>query len=121
VLDPLLPPQHPLRVQFNAVRGMIAKTRGDLPTAQREFEAAETAQAALNQADPNDLAILRMRLAGVLLARGDLTAARHKLDAALPQLDGSLLPQAVELIEAHRYADELARREKASPASGGKS
>jgi hypothetical protein len=53
-----------------------------------------------------------MRFAGVLLARGELSAARHKLDAALPLIDSTLLPQAVEVVEAHAYRDELVRREQ---------
>ena len=62
------------------------------------------------------LAAVRRYLAGVYLARGDLPAARRTLDAALPVLEQTLLPQAVELVDARRYADELARREKAASA-----
>jgi serine/threonine-protein kinase len=115
-LDPLLPPQHALRVQFTMLRGLIARDRGKLDVAQRELEAAEKAQEALQSHDPIALAAIRRYLAGVYLARGDLPAARRALDAALPVLEQTLLPQAVELVDAHRYADELARREKAAPA-----
>jgi hypothetical protein len=41
-------------------------------------------------------------------------AARRKLDGALPLIDSTLLPQAVEVIEGHAYRDELARRETAA-------
>jgi predicted negative regulator of RcsB-dependent stress response len=110
-LDPLLPAQHPLRGQIAIVRGQIARARGDLATAQREFEAAETMQGALSDSDPTLLAAIRMRLGGVLLVRGDLAGARRRLDESLPVLDAALLPQAMEVVEAHGYAQELARRE----------
>ena len=115
-LDPLLPPQHALRPQFAALRGLIARDRGKLEVAQRELEAAEQAQEALSSHDPVSLAAIRRYLVGVYLARGDLPAARRALDASLPVLEHTLLPQAVELVDARRYADELARREKAAPA-----
>jgi hypothetical protein len=92
----------------------LAKAHGDLATAQAAMEKAEAAQGAMHGNDPLDMAIIRMRFAGVLLARGDLIAARRKLDGALPLIDSTLLPQAVEVVEAHAYRDELARRE--SPA-----
>src|SRR5262249_6276925 len=111
VLSPLLPPQHALRVQFSVVRGQIAKARGDLATAQKAMETAEKDDAAMPDADPLDLAIIRMRLAGVLLARGDNAGARRKLDAAQPELEAKLLPGAVEVVEARAYRGELARRE----------
>ena len=111
VLTPLVPPHHALIVQFHVVHAQLAKVRGDLTAAKKSMEAAEAEQAAIQDNDPLDLAIIRMRFAGVLLARGELVAARHKLDAALPLIDSTLLPQAVEVAEAHGYRDELARRE----------
>ena len=111
VLDPLLPAKHALRIQFNVVHGQIARARGDLVAARKAFEAAEADQAASHDSDPLDLAIIRMRHAGVLLASGDLAAARRKLDASLPLIDSTLLPQAVEVVEAHAYRDELIKRE----------
>jgi serine/threonine-protein kinase len=114
ILDPLLPVRHALRVQFNVVHAQLAKAHGDLATAQAAMEKAEAAQGAMHGNDPLDMAIIRMRFAGILLARGDLIAARRKLDGALPLIDSTLLPQAVEVVEAHAYRDELARRE--SPA-----
>src|SRR5262249_9704437 len=74
-LDPLLPAAHPLRAQLAAMRGMIAKSRNDLATAQSAFEAAEQLQASIRDGDPVSLAIIRARLAGVLVARGDLPGA----------------------------------------------
>jgi tetratricopeptide (TPR) repeat protein len=111
ILDPLLPVRHALRVQFNVVHAQLAKAHGDLATAQAAMEKAEAAQGAMHGNDPLDMAIIRMRFAGVLLARGDLIAARRKLDGALPLIDSTLLPQAVEVVEAHAYRDELARGE----------
>ena len=105
-----LPAQNTLRVQLGVVRGLIAKSRNDLAAAQREFEAAETMQLALNDADRVSVAVVRERLAGVLLARGDLSAARRKLDEALPVLEKSLSADAVELVEARGYDVELVRR-----------
>jgi tetratricopeptide (TPR) repeat protein len=109
-LDPLLPPDHALRTQIHVLRGMLAKARGDLATAQSEFETAEKGKTN----DPVDLAVVRLRLAGALLARGDLVAARGKLDQAVPVLEGALLPEAVERVEARSYQTELARRETAT-------
>lgn len=108
-LDPLLPQKHPLRTQIDVLRGMIAKARGDLGGAESALERAE----ASSGPDPIDLAIVRMRLAGVLLARGDLADARRKLGASVPVLERSLLPEAVERVEARSYQDDLARREPA--------
>jgi tetratricopeptide (TPR) repeat protein len=110
-LDPLLPPQHALRVQTDALRGMIAKKRGDLGAAQRALESAETGEIALPDGGALDLAIIRMRLAGVLLERQDLAGARRKLDASLPLIESSLLPQAVERVEAQAIDADLAKRE----------
>ncbi|HEY6985485.1 MAG TPA: tetratricopeptide repeat protein, partial [Rhodanobacteraceae bacterium] len=110
-VDPLLPPQHALRVQIVVLRGMIAQQRGDLAAAQKELETAETMQMALQNTGPLNLAIIRMRLASVLLARDDLAGARRKLDAALPPLRASVLPEAVERAEAERDQVELVRRE----------
>jgi len=109
-LDPVLPPEHALRTQIHVMRGMIAKARGDLATAQTEFEAAEKG----GTNDPVDLAVVRMRLAGALLARGNLVGARRKLDEALPVLEGALLSGAVERVEARTYQTELARLETAA-------
>ena len=114
-LDGLLPPQHALRVQFTLLRGLVARDRGKLDVAQRELEAAEKAQEALPSNDAVALAAVRRYLAGVYLARGDLSAARRTLDAVLPVLERTLLPQAVERVDAHRYAEELARRERQRP------
>ena len=114
LLDPMLPPQHPLRVQMQVLRGRIALARADAPTAQREFAAAEAAQEALNQTDPVDLAIIRMRLATALLAGGDLVGARTQLDVAMPVLEGAMLPQAVEVVEARACRAELERRQAAA-------
>lgn len=111
-LDPLLPPKHALRVQLSVVHGLIARDRGRLGLAQEVLEAAEQAEAALSNDNPVALAAIRRYLAGVYLSRNNLPAARHALDAALPVLERSLLPTAVELVDAHRYADALARREK---------
>jgi tetratricopeptide (TPR) repeat protein len=111
VLDPLLPAQHALRIQFDVVHGLIAKVRGDFPEALKAFDAAEKAQLAAHDADPLDLAIIRMRHAGVLLGSGDLAAARRKLDASLPLIESTLLPQAIEVVEGHAYRDELIKRE----------
>jgi serine/threonine-protein kinase len=112
VLDPLLPPQHGLRVQIHVLDALIAKARGDLDTAQREFALAEEAQKELG-GDPVLLASVQERAAGVALARGDLAAARARLEPALRVIDAALLPQALEYIEAHRLWDELLRREAA--------
>jgi eukaryotic-like serine/threonine-protein kinase len=109
-MDPMLPSEHPLRTQFEVLRGMIAKARGDLDGARKHFEAAETRAAG----SALDLAIVRMRLAGVLLAQGDLVAARGKLDESLPELEKTLLPAAVEVVEARGYAAELETREAAA-------
>jgi serine/threonine-protein kinase len=111
-LDPLLPPQHALRAQFALLRGLIARDRGKLELAQRELEVAAKAQQVLSSRNPVALAEIRCALAGVYLARGILPAARRTLDASLPVLEQTLLPQAVARVEAHRYAEELARREK---------
>jgi len=108
-LDPLLPPDHALRTQFEVMRGLIAKARGDLATAQQAFEAAEAKPSPV----PLEAAIVRMRLAGVLLARGDLAAARTKLDASQPIIEAALLPEAVEVVEVRGYAADLASRERA--------
>ncbi len=113
-LDALLPPQHALRVQFTVLRGLIARERGKFDVAQRELESAEKAQQAFPSDDAVTLAAIRRYLAGVYLARGDLPATRRTLDAALPVLEQTLLPQALELADAHRYTDELSRREKAA-------
>ena len=114
VLAPLIPEQHALRVQFSVVRGQLAKAHGDLAAAQKAFENAEAQQSALHGNDPLDLAIIRMRASGVLLARGDLSGARRKLDASLPVLEGTLLPQAIEVVEGRAYRDELNRRQPAT-------
>ena len=112
-LDPLLPPQHALRVQFAVLRGLIAQARGKLELAEQELQAAEKAQAALSNPDPISLAAIRRYLAAVYLARDDLPAARRALDAALPVLESTLLPQALELVDARACLAELARREQA--------
>jgi eukaryotic-like serine/threonine-protein kinase len=114
LLDPMLPPQHPLRVQLQVMRGRIAFGRGDTVVAGREFSAAEIAQTALNQSDPVDLAIIRMRVAGALLAEGEFAAARVKLDAATPVIEAAMLPQAVEAVEARALRADLDRREAAA-------
>jgi serine/threonine-protein kinase len=113
-LDPLLPPQHALRVQFRTLHGLVARDRGQLEVAQGELETAEKAQQELPSHDAIALAAIQRYLAGVYLARSDLPAARRALAASLPVLEDALLPQALELVDAHRYADELARREKAA-------
>ena len=112
-LDPLLPAQHPLRVQFRVLRALIARERGKLELARHELEAAEAAQTVLSNADPIALAAIRRYLAMVYLASGDLPATRRALDASLPVLERTLLPQAQELVDARASAAELARREKA--------
>ncbi|HKE49421.1 MAG TPA: serine/threonine-protein kinase [Rhodanobacteraceae bacterium] len=114
VLDPLLPPEHALRVQIHVLRGLVAKARGDLATAEQELQAAETGQGRLSPGDPIDLAIVRMRLAGVRLARGDAAGARRDLDASRPVLDAALLPTAIERIEADAIAAQLDARERIS-------
>ena len=106
-LDPLLPPAHGLRAQFGVLRGMIAAARGDFDAAVQAFAAAETRVGKV----PLEIALVRMRLAGALLARGDLGPARRKLDASLPPIQAALLPAAVERIEAERIASDLERRE----------
>jgi tetratricopeptide (TPR) repeat protein len=110
ILDAQLPAQHGLRVQLDVVRGSIAQARGDYVVAQREFQAAETMQLALNDADHVTLAVVRERLAGALLARGEISSARNKLGEALPVLEQALMPGAVELIEARALAAQLQRR-----------
>jgi eukaryotic-like serine/threonine-protein kinase len=109
VIDPLLPPTHPLRAQISIVRAMIAKIRGDFATAQREYETAEATQAASHDPDPVTLAITRARLGGVLLARNDAAGAKRKLDQSLPILQDALVPQAIELIEAQGYQASIER------------
>ena len=111
LLTPLVPPHHALIVQFHVVHAQLAKARGDLAAAKTSMQAAEAEQNAIRDNDPLDLALIRMRFAGVLLARGELAAARAKLDASLPLIDATLLPQAIEVAEAHAYRDELIRRE----------
>ncbi|HEV7489441.1 MAG TPA: hypothetical protein VGO25_01455, partial [Rhodanobacteraceae bacterium] len=106
-LDPLLPADHSLRMQFEVMRGLIAKARGDLAGAQHAFEAAEAKPMPV----PLEAAIVRMHLAGALLARGDLAGARAKLDASQPIIEAALLPSAVEVVEVRGYAAELAARE----------
>jgi len=110
-LDSMLPAIHALRVQADALRGLIAKARNDLPAALEAMQRAEAGQAALPGSGPVDLAVIRVHLVGVLLAHGDVAAARDKLAASLPILDAALLPQAVELIEAKGYAAELAKHD----------
>ena len=109
LFEPLIPAQHSLHAQAHAITGMIANARGDHETAQREFEAAEAMQVQLNDADEVNLAVIRERLAGTLLARGDIAAAKTKLDQALPVLEQSLLETSVELIEARGYKAKLDR------------
>jgi tRNA A-37 threonylcarbamoyl transferase component Bud32/tetratricopeptide (TPR) repeat protein len=106
-LDPLLPPEHSLRAQFNVLRGMIAQAHGDLDAAVNAFADAEAHVSKV----PLEVALVRMRLAGALLARGDLAAARAKLDAAMPPIEAALLPGAIERIETERVASELDRRD----------
>jgi hypothetical protein len=65
---------------------------------------------ALNPASRAQLAVVRERLAGALLARGDLAGARGKLGEALPVLEQALSPDAVELIEARTLAAQLQQR-----------
>ena len=109
VVDSLLPQQHPLRAQLLVINGMIARQRNDLPGAQQNFESAEAMQLALHDPDPVSLAITRMRLGSVLLARGDIVGARRRLDESLPILENALIPAANELKEAHTVKDELDR------------
>jgi len=106
-LDPILPPEHSLRAQFEVMRGMIAQARGDFDAAVKAFAAAESHVGKV----PLEVALVRMRLAGALLARGDLAGARAKLDAAMPPIETALLPSAIERIEAERVASELDRRD----------
>jgi len=109
IFEPLIPAQHTLRAQAHVITGLIAKARGDLATAQKELEAAEAMQMQLNDADEVNLAVIRERLAGILLARGDIAAAKRKLDEALPVLERELVGTSVELIEARGYDAALAR------------
>jgi len=109
IFDPMLPAQHALRTQFKVIRGLLAKARGDLSTAQHELESAEAMQAALNGSDPTIAASIGVRIAGVLLARGEVAAARTRLDAAAPVLEAALLPQAAERVEADQIRMELER------------
>jgi len=113
-LDPLLPRPHALRVQADIVRGLIEAGRGEMARAQVLLAGAEREFIGLHDEDPVNLASVRMRLAGVLLAQGDLPAARQKLDAALPVLTAALLPQAVEVVEARSILADLSRREAAA-------
>jgi hypothetical protein len=106
-LDPLLPPEHGLRAQFEVLRGMIAEARGDFDAAANAFAAAEAHVGKV----PLEIALVRMRLAGALLAKDDLPGARRKLDAAMPPIEAALLPGAIERIEAERVASELDRRD----------
>jgi len=110
--DPLLPPEHGLRVQVTVMRALIAKAQGDLPAAQHLLEIAEAAQDHLGGADPINLAIIRVRLAAVLAARGDLVGARHKLDASRALLESALLPEAVERVESDAVEADLEKRER---------
>lgn len=106
-LDPMLPPQHALRVQFAVMRGQLARAHGDLVAAQKELADAETMQVALRGSDPVLLAVVRLRRAEVLAAAGDLPGARRALDAAQPVLDSALLPQAQEAVEARALRARL--------------
>jgi len=106
-LDPLLPPGHSIRAQFSVLRGMIAEARGDFDAAAKAFADAEAHVSKV----PLEVALVRMRLAGALLAQGDLAAARQKLDAAMPPIEAALLPTAIERVECERVASELGRRE----------
>ena len=110
--DPLLPPEHGLRVQVTVMRALIAKAQSDLPAAQHLLEIAEAAQDHLGGADPINLAIIRVRLAAVLAARGDLVGARHKLDASRALLESALLPEAVERVESDAVEADLEKRER---------
>ena len=109
LFEPLIPKQHSLHAQYHAISGMIANARGDHETAQREFEAAEAMQVQLNDADEVNLAVIRERLAGTLLARGDVAGAKKKLEDAMPVLEKSLVETSVELKEARGYEAELRR------------
>ncbi|HEX5124277.1 MAG TPA: tetratricopeptide repeat protein, partial [Rhodanobacteraceae bacterium] len=106
-LDPLLPPEHGLRAQFDVLRGMIAEARGDFDAAAKAFATAEAHVGKV----PLEIALVRMRLAGALLAKNDLPGAHRKLDAAMPPIEAALLPSAIERIEAERVASELDRRD----------
>ena len=109
IFEPQLPEKHSLRAQEHVITGLIVKARGDLATAQKEFEDAEAMQVQLNDADEVNLAVIRERLGGVLLARGDIAAAKKKLEEALPVLERELVGTSVELTEARGYKAELDR------------
>ena len=109
--DLLLPPEHMVRVQTNVLRGLIARASGDLSAAQQALETAKAAQVLLHDDDPIDLAVIRVHLAGVLLARGDVVAARRELDASRPLIETTLLPAAVERSEADAVEADLEKRE----------
>ncbi len=109
ILDPLLPPQHPLRAQLLVIKAMIDLERKDAASAQHQFEAAETMQTALRDPDPISLAVTRMRLAKTLLLRGDAAGAGRRLDESLPVLQKALVASALELKEAHAVKADLDR------------
>jgi serine/threonine-protein kinase len=109
ILDPLLPPQHPLRAQLLVIKAMMDLQRNDAASAQQHFEAAEAMQRALRDPDPISLAITRMRLAKALLARGDTAGAKRRLDESMPVLQNALIPDALELKEAQAVRADIER------------
>ena len=108
-IDPLLPAQHPMRAQLLVLQGMIAGARNDMAAAQKNLESGEAMQLALHDPDPVSLAITRVRLGRILLARGDIAGAKIRLGESLPLLEGALLPSALELKEARDFKAELDR------------
>jgi ATP/maltotriose-dependent transcriptional regulator MalT len=108
-VDTLLPAQHPMRAQLLVLRGMIARERNDLATAQHEFESGEAMQLALHDPDPVSLAITRTRLGRTLLARGDMAGAKRRLDESLPILESALISSASDLKEARDFKADIER------------
>jgi serine/threonine-protein kinase len=94
---------HPIFLHLRRARAAFALDQGDAALAEAELRAAVAGFEAINE-QPVDLAIARSELAAVLLQRGDRSGARRLLDASLPVLRDTLLPDEVSRAAAERSA-----------------